>query len=305
MKVFIFLSSLLFSVSLLAQIQAEEMVSMHLHLNVKSPSPEKSFVKNLRDQQALNFDVPTFIAEHEGDVLRIFGSKKNVKDIVNYQFESQKLERQSDCDSQKYCEKIVSIERLPYLGLAVEPMSDFSGVLIDRIVKETPAEDSALEIGDVITSIEGFEISTACDLTGAVNDQDVEDYVSVEYTRDGVTKKTYIPVGYRIKKNITWIKCCDQDLEVPEQIFEDLALAVFPNPTSGITQFSYQSTMLTEAQLVLTDMAGHQVLRKKVFPIAGHLNDYLDLSRIASGVYILNITQGGKTVSEKIVLQRK
>lgn len=291
--------------NLFAQIQADEMVSMHLHLNVKSNSPEKSFVKNLRDMEALKYDVPAFIAEHEGDILRIFGTKKNVKDIVNYRFESQKLERAEDCDATNYCEKIVSIERLPYIGLAVEPMSDFSGVIIDRIVEGTPAEDSELELGDIITTIENFEISSACDLTGAVNEQDVEDYVSVEYTRGGETKKTYIAIGYRIRKNITWIKCCDQEIDVPEQIFEDLALAVFPNPTSGITQFSYQSSMLSEARLLLTDMAGHEVIHKKVFPIDGHLNDYLDLSKIPSGVYILNIKQEGKTVSEKIILQRK
>ena len=277
---------------------------MQLHLMVNGPTNAESFSKNLKHQEAANFNVSAFLAEHDDAHVRIFGTRKNVKDLVSYKFDSKELERNSSCEG--YCEKIVSIERLPFIGLGAEPTNDFTGVIVDRIIEGSAAADSELETGDVITSIENIDISTACELTGAVNDQEVGDYVAVDFIRDGKPNRIFLSMGYRIKKNVTWVPCCEQeDFDVPVQVFEDISLAVYPNPTMGITQFNFKSTSLASAELVLTDMAGQQILAKKVFPLDGQLNDYLDLSRIASGVYLLNIKQEGKIVSEKIVLQRK
>jgi len=287
----------------MAQINADEMVSMRLHLNVKGADKSSSYAKNIQDQEALRFDVPAFIANNEDKALRIFGSRKNVQDIVNYQFDSGKLDQENNCDT--YCEKIVSIERLPFIGVGIEPMPDFSGVIIDRIVEDAPAEDSELEIGDIITAIQDIDISTSCELTGTVNDQEVEDYVAVDYIRDGKPQRTFLTIGYRVKKNVTWVKCCAEEINAPVVAGSDLSLSVFPNPTPGITQFNFYTTEISAAHLQLTDMAGRTLLSKKVFPMDGFLNDYLDLSKIPSGIYLLNIEQDGKTVSEKIVLQRK
>jgi len=194
---------------------------------------------------------------------------------------------------------------LPFLGIGAEPTNDFTGVIVDRIIEGSTAADSDLESGDVITAIENIDISTACELTGVVNEQSVDDYVAVDFIRDGKPNRIFLSMGYRIRKNITWVPCCEQAIEeVPVQTFENISLAVFPNPTAGITQFNFTSTSLTTAELALTDMAGQLILQKKVFPADGQLNDYLDLSKIASGVYLLNIKQDGKIVSEKIVLQR-
>jgi len=54
---------------------------------VNGTTDDASFSKNLKNKAAADFNVPAFLQEHEAKHIRIFGSRKNVRDLVSYKFD--------------------------------------------------------------------------------------------------------------------------------------------------------------------------------------------------------------------------
>ncbi len=67
-------------------------------------------------------------------------------------------------------------------GLKVSPEL---GVLILRIMPNTPAAEADMRIGDVILSIDGFEVATAQDVQDRVEASDIGEALSIEIDREG------------------------------------------------------------------------------------------------------------------------
>lgn len=73
-------------------------------------------------------------------------------------------------------------------------------------------------------------------------------------------------------------------------------IKVFPNPTNGIINLS--SSLLSEIELVVFDVFGRNIIRKKTN------EKYIDLSRFPSGVYIIEIIENNNVlIKEKIIKQ--
>lgn len=71
------------------------------------------------------------------------------------------------------------------LGVAVEDADD--GATVVRVASGTPADDAGLEVGDVITEIDGDAVSGAVDVVAAVRSHDPGDEITITYERDGET----------------------------------------------------------------------------------------------------------------------
>lgn len=69
------------------------------------------------------------------------------------------------------------------LGIAVEDADD--GATVVRVTSGSPADDAGLEVGDVITEIDGEAVSGAADVVAAVRSNDAGDEITVTYERDG------------------------------------------------------------------------------------------------------------------------
>jgi putative serine protease PepD len=70
-----------------------------------------------------------------------------------------------------------------YLGIAVEDTPD--GARISEVRPGTPAEEEGLRAGDLITAVDGRNMTSAEDVTSAISAKRPGDAISVTYTRGG------------------------------------------------------------------------------------------------------------------------
>jgi hypothetical protein len=71
-------------------------------------------------------------------------------------------------------------ELLAHFGVAGE-----HGVLVSRVEEGSPAEAAGLLVGDILTGIDGEEVTSASRLAHRVREREEGDVASIEYWRDG------------------------------------------------------------------------------------------------------------------------
>jgi C-terminal processing protease CtpA/Prc len=90
-----------------------------------------------------------------------------------------------------------------YLGVQVKELSSQlkeyfvvkNGVLIEEVMKDSPAEKTGLKAGDVIVSIGDRKIEDYHDLIRTVNYYNPEEEVTISYVRKGDTEKSKVVLG--------------------------------------------------------------------------------------------------------------
>jgi len=85
------------------------------------------------------------------------------------------------------------------------------GVLIEKIIEDSPAEKAGLEAGDVILYIEDKKIEDYEDLVRTLNYYDPEDKVKVKYSRKGSTKTADVVLGNKKLNRKKILKLGDVD----------------------------------------------------------------------------------------------
>ncbi|MEM6261466.1 MAG: T9SS type A sorting domain-containing protein [Bacteroidota bacterium] len=82
-------------------------------------------------------------------------------------------------------------------------------------------------------------------------------------------------------------------------------LAAYPNPTAGLTNFSYELTNGGDISINVYDLAGKEVARvNEGFQTTGSHEVTLDLSSLRNGLYIYQFQVDGQITSGKITLSR-
>jgi hypothetical protein len=81
------------------------------------------------------------------------------------------------------------------------------------------------------------------------------------------------------------------------------AIKVYPNPTSGILNVSFNVTEMQSVQLDLVSMKGNTVYTEKVGSFKGAFSKQLDLSGYAKGIYMLKMTGETGVTMTKVVVQ--
>ena len=90
-----------------------------------------------------------------------------------------------------------------YLGVQVKELSTQlkeyfevdNGVLVEEVMKDSPAEKAGIKAGDVIVSISDRKIEDYHDLIRTVNYYNPQEKVSISYVRKGDTKKSNVVLG--------------------------------------------------------------------------------------------------------------
>jgi len=72
------------------------------------------------------------------------------------------------------------------LGVAIEA-ADGGGVTVVRVASGSPADDAGLEVGDVITEVDGESVDGPADFVLAIRSNDPGDEITITYERDGAT----------------------------------------------------------------------------------------------------------------------
>lgn len=84
-----------------------------------------------------------------------------------------------------------------------------------------------------------------------------------------------------------------------------IGLNVFPNPASSFVQVKYQLSNISNSSVVLTDLDG-RVVYSSVY-LANRAKEQsatIPVSHLNAGVYLLMVSSGGKTETEKIIIEK-
>jgi hypothetical protein len=76
-------------------------------------------------------------------------------------------------------------------------------------------------------------------------------------------------------------------------------LLIYPNPTSGLVNVAPKFKKGGDLQLIVLDLSGKLIFKKKVTLDQGSELQQFDMSTVANGNYILNVQyEGGNTISK-------
>jgi len=289
--------------NLLAQSLADEVVRENLLISTKKHGEQNSEYQYISGEEARDFNVENYIADHiQNAEIIISGKKISYGKTIKIEFDSRKIEMQNDCN--QLCKSIVTISKVPVFGLTVSAMDDLQGVLVETVYEGSSAELAGIEPGDMITFVADSIIQSGCDLLESIGEVEVGEVLDVFIEEEGNQKILPVILGYKIQETVTYDFCCRSELNV-ERTNEKMGkeFSVFPNPTDGITQLKFQSGERTNLRISLTDVAGHQLFQSEVKDFNGFYNEVLDLTDYAAGLYFVQIAQGEQVWTEKIVLQ--
>lgn len=84
-----------------------------------------------------------------------------------------------------------------FLGVSVADAGDDAGAQVQAVVPDSPADDAGLEPGDVITAVDGDDVSSAEALVRIIRTGDAGDEITLTYRRGGSTHTVDIELGAR------------------------------------------------------------------------------------------------------------
>lgn len=74
------------------------------------------------------------------------------------------------------------------------------GVMVAKILEDTPAERAGIAVGDIITAVDGKSVVSAGDLSRTINDREDGDPVAIEIVRDGRPQRLDVGVELRQRR---------------------------------------------------------------------------------------------------------
>lgn len=93
--------------------------------------------------------------------------------------------------------------------------------------------------------------------------------------------------------------CLAEPLSMEEHAFEDFA--IFPNPNRGEFTLKLRSSTNAAIDIKMYDLRGRKILERRV-ENSGRLREKIQLENVNSGVYLIHISDGLKTMTKKIIV---
>ncbi|MBK6370859.1 MAG: T9SS type A sorting domain-containing protein [Flavobacteriales bacterium] len=118
------------------------------------------------------------------------------------------------------------------------------------------------------------------------------------------------PWGKVCMVNITSSTYCPGELQGGSSSLAtqgDGTLTLYPNPNNGEQLFISLTEVGADVNTVrvdIYDLMGKRVTARTIAVADGFVNSAMDVHAIASGMYMVNITVGEKTYTERLVIQR-
>lgn len=84
--------------------------------------------------------------------------------------------------------------------------------------------------------------------------------------------------------------------QAPENTISDLQTEIYPNPFSGNTLF-FKTTTNSSKQILIYDMLGKPIINTTTE------NNFINVTNLASGVYLVKIIEAEKTATKKLIVE--
>jgi hypothetical protein len=112
--------------------------------------------------------------------------------------------------------------------------------------------------------------------------------------------------GNRATWNSTTITICEAGGFIPILDVDDFDLestfSVFPNPNNGEFTIKFNLVESNNVNIQVFDIRGRSILNKD-FNSTGEFNQIINLGNVQSGMYLLNVNNGLRTVTRKIIVE--
>lgn len=240
-------------------------------------------------------------------------------------------------DMKGTCEDICKAfkEEKPKLGVNIEDADNNEGVKITSVTENSAAAVSGLQSGDIIYQLDDKKVGTMSDLIDAVQAHKPGDVVTVHYIRNGQKAEATSTLksggaffkfdsegeGFPrnmaifqnnsparrqviIRKTVDAADLPADEPQVNSLNAGDQEFTLYPNPSNGVFQVEYKSGDIAPVTISVMDVNGKEVYNQEVKDFKGFYKNELLLDNQPDGSYILNIRQGEKIVTEKLVLQK-
>jgi hypothetical protein len=84
---------------------------------------------------------------------------------------------------------------------------------------------------------------------------------------------------------------------------ENVKMSIYPNPNNGVFTLKVATTSVNELVIKVTNLQGQVVFSKNNFDNVAYVQEQIDLSNNAKGLYFVNVTSEKGIITHKIVVQ--
>lgn len=100
--------------------------------------------------------------------------------------------------------------------------------------------------------------------------------------------------------NDWYIEICEATLSIPE--FNELTnISIFPNPNSGEFTVKLNSNSGNNIKITVYDIRGRKVFNN-TYNNSSNFNEVINLNNVQSGIYLLNVSDGIRSTTKKIIV---
>ena len=125
--------------------------------------------------------------------------------------------------------------------------------------------------------------------------------VSHTYTANGQYNVVLVIDGVCGTDTITQLVTI-QGIGIDESLISQ-TLNIYPNPNDGKFRVEFQLEGLKEVSVRITDVIGKEIYFNELGNVSGQIQETINVSGNADGIYILQIISNGVSVNRRITLQ--
>lgn len=174
----------------------------------------------------------------------------------------------------------------------------------------TPVTVELLANGNVVSSFVASEFRQDLQNAGKGNGQHGFNYPPPSSIKNGQNQSISIRVlgnGFVLTGSPKNITCSGGRLSAGDvnssEPSED-QLTVFPNPSHGEITARFFASKDQPIQLRIVDLTGRKLTERNVIGEGGWHKEVISLKESSNGLYLLQIQRNGKTITEKVILQK-
>ena len=217
------------------------------------------------------------------------------------------LGQQQDAWSMAYVEQT----KEACLGVYTSSQSENGqrGAVINDFMEQSAAKESKMQLGDVITLVDGIRVKSHQDVWDEIAKHKPKDVVVVTYQRGDARQQI------RATLKACKPKTGDENVIIVPKTTENQSIAVpanlgrlelenfsaSPNPTKNMVNVNFRGQAVP-TNLAFYDVTGKVLLQQNLSDFNGEYSQRFDLSEYAKGIVVVKVQQGDKVFSSQIVV---